>query len=118
VLILAPEKQVFSSGTNVMRSRLIGKWVEMAFMEAIVGNYEKAMTLNGFLYCAALGFSTEPMMAALELGIEGVSLSGTGPAYTALGSLELLDKLEPVWERMGAKVIRTKVNNIGGKVCL
>ena len=118
VLILAPEKQVFSSGTNVMRSRLIGKWVEMAFMEAIVGNYEKAMTLNGFLYCAALGFSTEPMMAALELGIEGVSLSGTGPAYTALGSPELLDKLEPVWERMGAKVIRTKVNNIGGKVCL
>ena len=118
VLILAPEKQVFSSGTNVMRSRLIGKWVEMAFMEAIVGNYEKAMTLNGFLYCAALGFSTEHMMAALGLGIEGVSLSGTGPAYTALGSPELLDKLEPVWERMGAKVIRTKVNNIGGKVCL
>jgi len=117
VLILAPLKKVFSSGTNVMRSRLIGKWVEMAYMEAIAGSYEKAMTLNGFLYCAALGFSTEPMMAALELGIEGVSLSGTGPAYTALGSPELLDKLEPVWGRLGAKVIRTKVNNNGGKAC-
>jgi shikimate kinase len=117
VLILAPEKKVFSSGTNVIRSRLIGKWVEMAYMEAIVGNYEKAMTLNGFLYCAALGFSTEPMMVALELGIEGVSLSGTGPAYTALGSPELLDKLEPVWERSGAKVIRTRVNNDGGNAC-
>ncbi|HEX7575257.1 MAG TPA: shikimate kinase [Candidatus Methanoperedens sp.] len=117
VLILAPEKKVFSSGTNVMRSRLIGKWVEMAYREAVAGSYEKAMTLNGFLYCAALGFSTEPMMAALELGIEGVSLSGTGPAYTALGSPELLDKLEPVWGRPGAKVIRTKVNNNGGKAC-
>jgi len=117
VLILAPEKQVFSSGTNVMRSRLIGKWVEMAYREAVAGSYEKAMTLNGFLYCAALGFSTEPMMSALELGIEGVSLSGTGPAYTALGSPELLDKLEPVWKRSGAKVIRTKVNNNGGKAC-
>lgn len=117
VLILAPEKRVFSSGTNVMRSRLIGKWVEMAYREAIVGNYEKAMTLNGFLYCAALGFSTEPMMAALELGIEGVSLSGTGPAYTALGSPELLDKLEHVWGRSGEKVIRTTVNNNGGKAC-
>jgi shikimate kinase len=116
VLILAPEKKILSSGTNVMRSRLIGKWVEMAYREAVIGNYEKAMTLNGFLYCAALGFSTEPIMAALELGIEGVSLSGTGPAYTALGSPELLDKLEPVWERSGAKVIRTKVNNNGGKV--
>lgn len=117
VLILSPEKKVFSSGTNVLRSRLIGKWVEMAYREAVAGNYEEAMTLNGFLYCAALGFSTEPMMAALELGIEGVSLSGTGPAYTALGSPELLDKLEPVWGRLGAKVIRTKVNNNGGKAC-
>jgi shikimate kinase len=118
VLILAPEKKVFSSGTNVLRSRLIGKWVEMAYREAVAGSYEKAMTLNGFLYCAALGFSTEPMMVALELGIEGVSLSGTGPAYTALGGPELLDKLEPVWGRLGAKVIRTRVNNVGGKACL
>ncbi len=111
VLILAPEKKVFSSATNVGRSRLIGRWVELAYNEALEGNYEKAMTLNGFLYCAALGFGTEPMMAALEVGIEGVSLSGTGPAYTALGSPELLDLLEPVWRRMGGKVIRTKVIN-------
>jgi len=117
VLVLAPEKRVFSAGTNIMRSRLIGRWVEMAYKEAITGNYEKAMTLNGFLYCAALGFSTEPMMVALEAGIEGVSLSGTGPAYTALGSPELLDKLEPLWERIDGKVIRTKVNNTGGKTC-
>jgi len=118
VLILAPEKKVFSSSTNVVRSRLIGRWVEMAYEEAVAGNFEKAMTLNGFLYCAALGFSTEPMMAALEVGIEGVSLSGTGPAYTALGSPELLDELEPVWQRIDGKVIRTKVNNTGGRICL
>ncbi len=117
VLILAPEKKVFSSNTNVARSRLIGQWVELAYREALAGNYEKAMTLNGFLYCAALGFSTEPMFTALETGIEGVSLSGTGPAYTALGSTELLDKLEPVWRRMGGKVIRTKVINTGARTC-
>ncbi len=117
VLILAPDKKVFSSDTNVARSRLIGRWVELAYNEALDGNFEKAMTLNGFLYCAALGFSTEPMMAALEVGIEGVSLSGTGPAYTALGSPELLDGLEPVWRGIGGKVIRTKVNNSGGRIC-
>jgi shikimate kinase len=111
VLILAPAKKVFSRSTNVSRSRLIGRWVELAYNEALTGNYEKAMTLNGFLYCAALGFSTEPMFAALEIGIEGVSLSGTGPAYTTLGSSLLLDELEPVWGRMGGKVIRTKVIN-------
>ncbi|MDW7726016.1 MAG: shikimate kinase [Candidatus Methanoperedens sp.] len=117
VLILAPFEKALSSQTNVAHSRLVAPWVEMAFGEALVGNYEKAMTLNGFLYCAALGFSTKPMMAALELGIGGVSLSGTGPAYTALGSPELLDRLEPVWQGMGGKVIRTKVNNTGGKTC-
>ncbi len=117
VLILAPEKKVFSSDTNVTRSRLIGRWVELAYNEALDGNFEKAMTLNGFLYCAALGFSTEPIMAALEVGIEGVSLSGTGPAYTALGSPELLDELEPVWRGIGGKVIKTKVNNSGGRIC-
>lgn len=117
VLILAPEKKVFSAGTNVGHSRLIAPWVEMAYKEALEGNYEKAMTLNGFLYCAALGFSTEPMIAALEIGIEGVSLSGTGPAYTALGCADILDKLEPVWRRMGGKVIRTEVNNTGGRAC-
>ncbi|MCX9014914.1 MAG: shikimate kinase [Candidatus Methanoperedens sp.] len=117
VLILAPFEKALSSRTNVAHSRLVAPWVEMAFGEALGGNYEKAMTLNGFLYCAALGFSTKPMMAALELGIEGVSLSGTGPAYTALGSADLLDKLEPVWQGMGGKVIRTKVNNTGGKPC-
>lgn len=114
VLILAPEKKVFSSSTNVARSRLVAPWVEMAYKEALAGDYEKAMTLNGFLYCAALGFSTEPMMAALEIGIEGVSLSGTGPAYTALGVPEQLDRLEPVWRKIGGRIIRTKVNNTGG----
>ncbi len=117
VIILAPPKKVYSSATNVARSRLIGRWIEHAYKEALAGNYENAMTLNGFLYCAALGFSTEPLFAALEAGIEGVSLSGTGPAYTALGSSELLDKLEPVWRRMGGKVIRTKVNNTGARTC-
>ncbi|HEY9207164.1 MAG TPA: shikimate kinase [Candidatus Methanoperedens sp.] len=117
VLVLSPPEKVFSSATNVARSRLMAPWVEMAYKEALEGNYEKAMTLNGFLYCAALGFGTEPMMAALEVGIEGVSLSGTGPAYTALGSPKLLDRLEPLWRGMGGKVIRTKVNNKGGKAC-
>lgn len=117
VLILAPFEKALSSQTNVAHSRLVAPWVEMAFGEALDGNYEKAMTLNGFLYCSALGFSTKPMMAALELGIGGVSLSGTGPAYTALGSPELLDRLEPVWQDMGGKVISTKVNNTGGKTC-
>lgn len=116
VVIYAPDKKVFSSGTNVKRSRLIAPWVDMAFDLALNGDYMKAMTLNGFLYCGALGFSTEPMLTALELGAEGVSLSGTGPAYAALVSGERIDQLRSAWSAYPGKVIVTRVVNEGAFV--
>lgn len=113
VVIYAPDKKAFSSQANVARSRAIAPWVDAAFEMAMRGEYRKAMTLNGFLYTAALGYSAEPMMAALELGIDAVSLSGTGPSYVALARGELLDKLKSAWSSYPGTVIITKTNNIG-----
>ncbi|HIH87557.1 MAG TPA: shikimate kinase [Methanosarcinales archaeon] len=116
VIIYAPKTVAYSSQTNVGRSRLIAPWVDMAYDLCIKGEYGKAMTLNGFLYCSALGFDPEPMMMALETGIEGVSLSGTGPAYTALASGERVGELIDAWSALDGRVIRTKINNSGAKV--
>ncbi len=115
VLVFAPDKKAFSAQTDVSRSKLVAPWVDIAYDLALDGEYERAMTLNGFLYCGALGFDTEPMMQALELGIEGVSLSGTGPAYTALVENDKVDILKDAWENSGVSgnVIRTKINNEG-----
>jgi shikimate kinase len=113
VVIYAPDKKAFSSQTNIARSRAIGPWVDVAFDMAMRGEYRRAMTLNGFLYTAALGYSPEPMMAALELGVDAVSLSGTGPSYVALASGEMLDKLKAAWSSYPGKVIITKTNNTG-----
>lgn len=113
VVIYAPDKKAFSSQTDVARSRLVAPWVDMAYELALKGEYIKAMTLNGFLYCSALGFDTEPMLAALDLGITGVSLSGTGPAYVALADGKKADELADAWLALDGKVIRTKVNNSG-----
>lgn len=113
VVIYAPDKKAFSGQTNVKRSRVIAPWVDLAFGMALNGEYKKAMTLNGFLYTAALGFSAEPMFAALELGVEGVSLSGTGPSYVALASGETLDRLKAAWSGYPGKIIITKTNNEG-----
>ena len=79
------------------------------------GEYEKAMTLNGFLYCNALGFDTEPMMRALEAGIQGVTLSGTGPSYVALMDKNNAANLIKAWAdyELSGTLISTKVNNIG-----
>jgi shikimate kinase len=51
------------------------------------------------------------MLRALEAGAEGVSLSGTGPAYAALISEDKQERLEFAWKGLGGKVIRTKTNN-------
>ncbi|MDA0524472.1 shikimate kinase [Methanococcoides alaskense] len=115
VVIFAPDRQSFSSQTNVHNSELLAPWVDMAYDLALEGEYEKAMTLNGFLYCGALGFSTDIMMEALKCGVKGVSLSGTGPAYSALVDRKMADTLTKVWGDLGTsgKVINTKINNDG-----
>lgn len=115
VLIFAPDKRSFSSGTDVSRSRQVAPWVDMAYELCMEGNFEKAMTLNGFLYCGALGFDTEFLMRALDLGVTGVTLSGTGPSYVALVNDEQAGLLEDAWKEydVSGNVIRTKVNNKG-----
>lgn len=113
VLIFAPAKKAFSADTDVKRSRLIAPYVEVAYKLALEGDYERAMTLNGFLYCGALGFDTEYMLRALECGVKGVSLSGTGPSYAALVTAEQVKELKSAWESCGVegKVIETTITN-------
>ncbi|MDK2892390.1 shikimate kinase [Methanohalophilus sp.] len=118
VMILVPDRQVFSCKTDVMRSKAIAPWIEMAYDLALAGDYEKAMTLNGMLYCSALGFDTEPLMIALDCGIHGVSLSGTGPSYVALLGGNDSAKLEKAWNKYdpAGKVIKTEINNVGALI--
>ena len=53
------------------------------------------------------------MLRALELGVKGVSLSGTGPSYAALVRAEQVKELRSAWESCGVegKVIETSINN-------
>jgi len=111
VLLLVPDRKLFSRDTNVERSRLIAPLADVAFDLAMQGDYGRAMTLNGFAYCAALGLPVEPLLLALQAGAMGVSLSGTGPAYAALLGKANADELEDAWRVLGGRVIRTKVNN-------
>jgi shikimate kinase len=113
VLIFAPAKKAFSANTNVKRSRLIAPYIDIAYSLALEREYERAMTLNGFLYCGALGFDTEYLLRALECGVKGVSLSGTGPSYAALVSPDQVNELKSAWESCGqeGRIIETTINN-------
>ena len=111
VMLLVPDKKLYSKDTDVRRSRAIKPLADVAFDLAMRGDYGRAMTLNGFAYCGALSLPIEPLLTALEAGAEGVSLSGTGPAYAALIDKEKMDALEAAWRPLGGRVIRTKTNN-------
>ena len=111
VLIYLPEEKAFTADTDVTRSKAVAPLVEVAYRLALDHDFENAMTLNGLLYCAALGFDTEIVMSALELGVSGVSLSGTGSAYTALVGRDQIQELKGCWSDMGGSVIQTRIVN-------
>jgi shikimate kinase len=70
------------------------------------------MTVNGLAFCAALGFDPEPMVEAME-GVAGVSLSGTGPSFVAVGQRERLESLESVWARRDGRTLLTRTQTEG-----
>jgi len=115
VLIFVPQEKAFTADTNVKRSRLIAPWVNRAYELALDGRFEEAMTLNGFLYCAALNFDPEPMLAALEFGVKGVSLSGTGPSFVALinKDAEKEERLRAAWSelKLEGEVLTQRIHN-------
>jgi len=111
VLIYLPEEKAFTADTDVTRSKAIAPLVEVAYRLALDHDFENAMTLNGLLYCAALGFDTEIAMSALDLGVSGVGLSGTGSAYTALVGRDQIKELTGCWGDMGGSVIQTRIVN-------
>ncbi|MGB7001167.1 MAG: shikimate kinase [Halobacteriota archaeon] len=114
VLILVPRRQAFTADTDVKRSRLIAPWVNLAYELALTDKFEDAMTLNGFLYCSALNFNPEPMLKALECGVKGVSLSGTGPSFVALVNEESERRLREAWSELegGGMLIKRRINVI------
>ena len=113
VVILSPDRKLFSGETSVSRSRLISPVADVVYDLAMRGDYGRAMTINGLAYCAALGLSAEPVLLALQAGARGASLSGTGPSYAAIIDESRVEELEAAWKPLGGKVIRTYSNNKG-----
>ena len=116
VLIFVPHAKSYSAKANVGRAKLLAPWVDAAYNFANEGEYEKAMVLNGLVYCCALGFSTEPMISALEAGARAATLSGTGPAYVALVDSLSSKAVRKAWESLDGLVIESETSNTGAKI--
>lgn len=98
VLVWTPPERAYTADADVDRCKRIAPIAELIAETALDGRYTTAMTVNGFAFSAALGFSAEPMIEALPHAT-GVSLSGTGPSVTAIGPADALSLVEDRWNQ-------------------
>ena len=107
VLVWTPPERSFSADADVDRCRQIAPMADLVAELALDGDFARAMTVNGLAFCAALEFPTDPIVEGMSL-TEGVSLSGTGPSFTAVGERDALEALRDQWaEREGQTWLTT-----------
>ncbi|MGM0372412.1 MAG: shikimate kinase [Halobacteriota archaeon] len=107
-----PPEQAFSADADVDRCQRIAAVAEVVRDLAEGGQYATAMTINGLAFAPALQQPTEPMIEALPEAA-GVSLSGTGPSYVAVGDESAIETVLDRWEKRDGRTIRTRTQNTG-----
>lgn len=115
VAVHTPPERAYSADTDVDRCRAVAPVAAVVAELALDGRHAAAMTVNGFAFAGALGFSTEPMVTALP-DVAGVSLSGTGPSTVAIGSEAQIETVLDRWGVLPGSVFRTRTNNDGATV--
>ncbi|WP_049900044.1 shikimate kinase [Natrinema sp. J7-1] len=110
-LVYTPPEQAYSADADVSACERVAPMADLVEELALAGRYGEAMTVNGFAFCGALGFSTGPLIDALP-DVTGVSLSGTGPSYVAVGERDALEMVQERWaERDGTtRLLRTRTD--------
>jgi shikimate kinase len=110
VLILVPTRKEYTATSNVERMRMVSREVEAIHGMALAGDYWAAMTLNGLVYSAVLGYDQKAILDAIASGALATGLSGKGPAVTAIVSEENTEKIMKRWRRYDGKIIQTNIN--------
>jgi len=115
VLVWTPPARAYSADADVARCERLANLADFVLETALDGRYAEAMTVNGFAFCAALDFPTDPLLAALPEA-DGVSLSGTGPSVTAIGTADRLAAVEARWHEREGTTWMTTTQNEGARV--
>ncbi|MDI9623838.1 MAG: shikimate kinase [Methanothermobacter sp.] len=113
ILIYMPKRKSLTAESNVKRMKILAPLVEIAFKKALEGDLYRALTLNGIIYCATLGFNPEVAVDALEAGAIAAGLSGTGPAFVSITREEKQDDIIDAWSSYPGDIIITSVDNQG-----
>jgi len=114
VLVWTPPEQSFSADADVSRCERVAPMADLVHELAIDGRYESAMTVNGFAFTAALDHPTGPLVDALPAA-KGVTLSGTGPSYVAVGDRDALATVQERWDERPGETLMTTTQTTGAR---
>ena len=110
VLFYVPAEKTYTVSSNVKRMKSMASVVKAVYTEALNGNYWAALTLNGLIYSSALGLDTSPVVDAFTAGALASGLSGTGPAVSAIVSVEKVDSVKAAWEKLDGEILEARIN--------
>jgi shikimate kinase len=113
ILVYMPNYYSKSGDSDANRMKLLAPLVSEAFDMACNREYFKALTLNGLLYSATLGFDSTIAIDALSAGAMASGLSGTGSSFVAIVEDDSIDDVKETWEKYEGNVIKTQVDNEG-----
>ncbi len=115
VLVWTPPEQSFSADADVEACKQIAPMADFVAELAQKGDFERAMTVNGLAFCAALGFDSQPMIEVMAT-VDGVSLSGTGPSFTAVGEKSALESVRTRWDDRPGMTMLTTTQTAGASI--
>jgi shikimate kinase len=116
VLFHVPSRKAYTGDANVNRLRLVKPLVEIAYKEALKGNFWTALSLNGLVYSAALGCDASVALDALAAGAAAAGICGKGPAVTAVVTDEKVDAVKQALQHHEGEVLQTRLNHEKAKV--
>ncbi len=110
ILIHLPDQKRYTKDIDPRQLGGIKPFVQLAHREAMRENYWCALTLNGLIYCMALGQDTSAAKQALASGAIAAGLSGKGPAVAAIVPTSRIEEVLSAWDSLSGRIIEASLN--------
>jgi shikimate kinase len=96
---------------DIHKLNLMSNLSQEAIEWATVGEYWKAMNLNGMVLSSCLSKDYYPAVMAIQKGALAASMSGNGPSIAAVSYEEKLADINSCFSKLNGMVIVSKINN-------
>jgi shikimate kinase len=118
VLFHVPSTKAYTIDSDVNWLRTVKPLVEIAYNEAVKGNFWAALSLNGIVYSSALGYNATLALDALSAGALAAGLCGKGPASTVVVSSDKIDSVRTTLESYEGEILQVHLNHEKAKVAI